>query len=211
MDALARLVVITHHTIAHNMETPSPQTTEGINAFLEDRAFRSRTVLIFGTITDASAAETARRLVALSADSAEPIDVLVSSPGGHLESGNAIHDVIRFIDAPVNMIGTGWVGSAATQLYIAAPIERRFSLPNTRYLIHQPTGGFGGPGSDIEIQMREIIKAKEHIARMIAAATGKAIEIVRADIERDYWMDAEEAIQYGLVSKIIERRAQLRG
>jgi ATP-dependent Clp protease, protease subunit len=211
MDAVARLVVITHHTIAHNMETPSLHSTEGINAFLEDRAFRSRTVLIFGTITDASAAEAARRLVALSADSAEPIDVLVSSPGGHLESGNAIHDVIRFIDAPVNMIGTGWVGSAATQLYIAVPIERRFSLPNTRYLIHQPSGGFGGSGSDIEIQMREIIKAKEHIAHMIAHATGKAIEIVRADIERDYWMDAEEAIQYGLVSKIIERRAQLRG
>jgi ATP-dependent Clp protease, protease subunit len=190
---------------------PSPADNANLNALMEDRAFRSRTVLVFGTITDVAAAETARRLIALSAESTEPIDVLVSSPGGHLESGNAIHDVIRFIDAPVNMIGTGWVGSAATQLYLAAPIERRFSLPNTRYLIHQPTGGIGGSGSDIEIQMREIVKAKEHLARVISRATGKLLEIVRKDIERDHWMDAEEAIEYGLVSKIIERRAELHG
>jgi ATP-dependent Clp protease, protease subunit len=190
---------------------PSPADNASLNALMEDRAFRSRTVLIFGTITDVAAAEAARRLIALSAESTEPIDVLVSSPGGHLESGNAIHDVIRFIDAPVNMIGTGWVGSAATQLYLAAPIERRFSLPNTRYLIHQPTGGIGGSGSDIEIQMREIVKAKEHLARVISRATGKLLEIVRKDIERDHWMDAEEAIEYGLVSKIVERRAELHG
>jgi ATP-dependent Clp protease, protease subunit len=198
------------------METPSTPATPSVdnanlNALMEDRAFRSRTVLIFGTITDAAAAEAARRLIALSAESTEPIDVLVSSPGGHLESGNAIHDVIRFIDAPVNMIGTGWVGSAATQLYLAAPIERRFSLPNTRYLIHQPTGGIGGSGSDIEIQMREIVKAKEHLARIISRATGKSLEIVRKDIERDHWMDANEAIEYGLVSKIIEQRSELHG
>lgn len=152
-----------------------------------------------------------RRLIALDADSADPIDVLVSSPRGHLESGDAIHDIVRFIAAPVNMIGTGWVGSAATHLYLAVPRERRYCLPNTRFLIHQPSGGAGGPASDIAIQAREIVKARERIARTIARETGKSLEVALADIERDRWMSAEEAVEYGLVSQIIERKAELRG
>jgi ATP-dependent Clp protease, protease subunit len=137
------------------MEHPDPETpaatAEPRNAFLEEKAFKSRTVLLFGAITDQSASDIARRLVALDADAATPIDMLVSSPGGHLESGDAIHDIIRFITAPVNMIGTGWVGSAATHLYLSVPKERRFCTPNTRFLIHQPSGGAGGPASDIAI------------------------------------------------------------
>jgi ATP-dependent Clp protease protease subunit len=179
-------------------------------AFLEEKAFKSRTVFIFGTITDASAGETARRLIALAADSDAPIHVLVSSPGGHLESGDAIHDIVRFIAAPVNMIGTGWVGSAATHVFLAAPRERRFCLPHTRFLIHQPSGGAGGPASDIAIQAREIVKARERIARVIARETGRALERVLADIERDHWMSPEEALDYGLVSRIIERQSALR-
>ena len=150
------------------METPDPTTPsatpEQRSSYLEEKAFKSRTLLIFGTITDASAADVARRLIALDADSAAPIDILVSSPGGHLESGDAIHDIVRFIGAPVNMIGTGWVGSAATHLYLAVPRERRFCLPNTRFLIHQPSGGAGGPASDIAIHAREIIRARQRIA-----------------------------------------------
>src|ERR1700735_78456 len=131
------------------METPAPKAQPNpSSAFLEEKAFKSRTVLIFGTITDSTAAEAARRLIALDADSSEPIDVIVSSPGGHLESGDTIHDMIRFIRAPVRMIGSGWVGSAATHVYLAAPRGRRFCLPNTRFLIHQPSGGIGGPASD---------------------------------------------------------------
>ena len=179
------------------------------SAFLEEKAFKSRTVLIFGTITDAIAAEAARRLIALDADSAEPIDVLVSSPGGHLESGDTIHDLIRFIRAPVRMIGSGWVGSAATHVYLAAPRERRFCLPNTRFLIHQPSGGIGGNASDIAIQAQEIMRARHRIAELIARETGKPLETVLEHIERDYWMSAVEASDYGLVGRIIKSREEL--
>ncbi|HSI60357.1 MAG TPA: ATP-dependent Clp protease proteolytic subunit, partial [Ideonella sp.] len=180
------------------METhPIAPPAEARNAFLEEKAFQSRTVLVFGAISDASAADTARRLIALDAASAAPIDVLVSSPGGHLESGDTLHDIVRFIAAPVRMIGTGWVGSAATHLYLAVPRERRFCLPHTRFLIHQPSGGAGGPASDIAIQAREIIKARERIARTIARETGKSLEVVLADIGRDRWLSADEAVEYG--------------
>jgi ATP-dependent Clp protease protease subunit len=192
-----------------NTDTPTAQTADLRNAFLEEKAFRSRTVLVFGAITDSSAAETVRRLLALDAESAEPIQLLVSSPGGHLESGDAIHDVVRFISAPVNMIGTGWVGSAATHLYLAAPKARRFCLPQTRFLIHQPSGGAGGPATDISIQAQEILKARERIARTIARETGQPLETVMLDIERDRWLSAEQAVVYGLVSRIVERRSEV--
>jgi len=190
---------------------PSTSGSEPRTSYLEEKAFKARTLLVFGTITDTVAADVARRLIALDAESAEPIDMLVSSPGGHLESGDTIHDLVRFISAPVNMIGTGWVGSAATHLYLAAPRERRFCLPNTRFLIHQPSGGAGGPASDIAIQAREMVKARERIAGTIARQTGKPLEMVLADIERDRWMSAEEAVDYGLVSRIIEHKTALKG
>jgi ATP-dependent Clp protease protease subunit len=197
------------------MDTPdtttSPAATEPRTSYLEEKAFKSRTLLIFGTVTDVMAADVTRRLIALDADSADPIDILVSSPGGHLESGDAIHDMVRFIAAPVNMIGTGGVGSAATHLYLSVPRARRFCTPNTRFLIHQPSGGAGGPASDIAIHAREIVKARERIARTIARETGKSVEDVLLDIERDRWLSAEEAIAYGLVSRIIERKADLKG
>jgi ATP-dependent Clp protease protease subunit len=195
------------------MNTPDtsapPSDTAPRTAYLEEKAFKARILLIFGTVTDVVAADVTRRLIALNADSADAIDMLVSSPGGHLESGDAIHDIVRFIAAPVNMIGTGWVGSAATHLFLAAPRQRRYCLPNTRFLIHQPSGGAGGPASDIAIQAREMVKARERIARTIARETGKSLEVVLADIERDRWMSAEEAVEYGLVSRIIERKTEL--
>jgi ATP-dependent Clp protease protease subunit len=199
------------------MDTPeedapdTPASEPRSSSYLEEKAFKSRTLLIFGTITDVAARDVTRRLIALDADSNAPIDILVSSPGGHLESGDAIHDVVRFIAAPVRMIGTGWVGSAATHLYLAAPRERRFCLPNTRFLIHQPSGGAGGPASDIAIHAKEIIKARERIARTISRETGKSFDAVMADIERDRWLSAEEAVEYGLVSRIIERKSELNG
>jgi ATP-dependent Clp protease, protease subunit len=191
-------------------EPTSAGTAEPRNSFLEEKAFKSRTVLVFGAITDASASDVARRLIALDADSPTPIDMLVSSPGGHLESGDAIHDIIRFIAAPVNMIGTGWVGSAATHMYLSVPRERRYCLPNTRFLIHQPSGGAGGQASDIAIHAQEIIKARERIARAIARETGRPLETVLTDIERDRWLSAEEAVAYGLVGKIITHKTELR-
>jgi ATP-dependent Clp protease protease subunit len=192
------------------METPALKAQpDPSSAFLEEKAFKSRTVLIFGTITDATAAEAVRRLIALDSDSSEPIDVIVSSPGGHLESGDTIHDLIRFVRAPVRMIGSGWVGSAATHVYLAAPRERRFCLPNTRFLIHQPSGGMSGPASDIAIQAREIILARQRIAELIARECGKPVSLVLEDIARDHWLSAGEAIDYGLVSRIIKRREEL--
>ncbi len=194
-----------------HMESPAPAApvAEARNSFLEEKAFASRTVLVFGAINDQTAADTVRRLIALDGASHAPIDILVSSPGGHLESGDTVHDVIKFITAPVRMIGTGWVGSAATHVFLAVPKERRFCLPQTRFLIHQPSGGAGGQATDIAIMAREIIKARERIAQVIARETGQKLEKVLVDIERDNWMGPEEAIAYGLISRIIENRSEL--
>lgn len=190
-------------------ESPNPASASPLESSLvEANIFRSRVVTVFGEITDKLAQETIRRLLALDSASASPIQMWVSSPGGHLESGDAIHDVVRFIDAPVSMIGTGWVGSAATHLYLAAPRNRRWCLPKTRFLIHQPSGGAGGVATDISIQAREILRARERIARTIAEETGQPLERVQADIERDRWMSAQEAVDYGLVSRIVVTRAQ---
>ena len=187
----------------------TPSTAEPRNSFLEEKAFKSRTVLVFGEISDKSAADVIRRLVALDADSNMPIDMLVSSPGGHLESGDAIHDILRYIAAPVNMIGTGWVGSAATHMYLATPRDRRYCTPNTRFLIHQPSGGAGGQATDIAIHAKEIIKARERVAGVIARETGKPLDTVLQDIERDRWLSAEEAVEYGLVGKIVTRKSEV--
>lgn len=195
--------------IAQEADAPPKLVPAQDSTFLEEKAFRSRMVLVFGTITDTLASETVRKLLTLDAESSAPITMIISSPGGHLESGDAIHDVARFVSSPVNMVGTGWVGSAATHLYLGAPCERRFCLPQTRFLIHQPSGGAGGPASDMAIQAAEIIKARERIVQVIARESGQPVERVREDIERDLWMPAEEAVTYGLVSRIISRREEL--
>ena len=177
---------------------------------LEERlSFKSRFVLVFGEITDALARGTCRRLLALASESDAPITVLVSSPGGHVESGDAIFDLIRFVSAPVTTLGTGWVASAGAHIFLAPPKERRLCLPNTRFMIHQPAGGAGGQATDIAIQAKEIIRMRERIARVIAKQTGKPYDTVITDIERDHWMNAQEAIAYGIVSKVIERQVEL--
>lgn len=175
----------------------------------EQLALDSRFVLVFGEIDDALARKTCERLILLAQKSDAPIHMLVSSPGGHVESGDAIHDMIRFVRAPVTTIGSGWVASAGTHVFLAAPKERRVCLPNTRFMIHQPSGGAGGPATDIAIQAREIVKIRERMARLIARETGQKVEKVTADIERDHWMSPEEAIAYGLVSRVIERQSEL--
>ena len=190
-------------------EKPTPAAARHESDFVAARTFESRTVLLFGTITDDVAREVTQRLVALDAASSKPITVLVSSPGGHVESGDAIHDVVRFIRSPVRMVGTGWVGSAATHVFLAADAENRVCLPNTRLLIHQPSGGIGGKGTDIAIQAREILLVRERIAKTIARATGHTLGKVMSDIERDHWLSASEAVEYGLVSRIVEHRSEL--
>jgi ATP-dependent Clp protease, protease subunit len=186
-----------------------PETPERLDAIAERLAFKSRFVMLFGEINHAVARAACTRLIALAEDSDTPITVLISSPGGHVESGDAIHDVIRFVRAPVTTVGTGWVASAGTHVFLAVPRERRVCLPNTRFMIHQPGGGAGGPATDIAIQAKEILRTRERIAKVISRQTGQALQKVLSDMERDFWMSAEEAIEYGLVSKIIETSRDL--
>jgi len=181
-----------------------PETPERLDAIAERLAFKSRFVMLFGEINHAVARATCTRLIALAEDAETPITVLISSPGGHVESGDAIHDVIRFVRAPVTTVGAGWVASAGTHVFLAVPKERRVCLPNTRFMIHQPGGGAGGPATDIAIQAKEILRTRERIARAIAKQTGKPYEKVIVDIERDFWMSPKEAIEYGVVSRVIE-------
>jgi len=174
-------------------------------------SFKSRFVFIFGDINHQVARITCERLVALAQQSDAPIRVLISSPGGHVESGDAIHDMIRFISAPVTTIGTGWVASAGTHIFLATDKERRVCLPNTRFMIHQPLGGAGGKATDIAIEAKEIIKMRRRINEVIARETGQPLDRVEKDTDRNYWMSAEEAKEYGLVSRIIENSDGIEG
>jgi len=171
--------------------------------------FDARFVLVFGGINDKTAAIICRQLLAMDHEKVAPIRMLISSPGGHVESGDAIHDMIRFIRSPVTTIGSGWVASAGTHIYLAAPKERRVCLPNTRFMIHQPGGGAGGPAADIAIQAKEIIKTRERIARTVSDATGRDYDKVLVDMERDFWMSPKEAIDYGIVDKVINTIGEL--
>jgi ATP-dependent Clp protease protease subunit len=178
---------------------------------LESRLFKQRKVLVFGAINDRIARDVTGRLLALAGASADPIDVYVNSPGGHVESGDTIHDMIRFVDseAPIRMIGTGWVASAGALIYVAGHKDRRFCLPNTRFLLHQPMGGVRGPAVDIDIEAREIIKMRERLNQLFARETGQEYAKIAKDTDRNYWMSAEEAITYGMVSRIIRSAREL--
>ena len=180
-------------------------------AFLENTLLKNRTLTIFGEIDKTLAQRTTEKLLALSFESEEPITVFIGSPGGHVESGDTVFDMIRFIKPTVRVVGTGWVGSIATHIYLAAERENRYALPNTRFLIHQPAGGFGGDASDIEIHARELVKTRERINGIIAEQTGQPLERVERDTDRDYWMSVEESIEYGLVGKVITSFAELPG
>ena len=162
----------------------------------------ARTVLIFGGIDQKLAERVSAQLLYLDHLNHDPIKLIINSPGGHVESGDTIHDLISFIASPVAVIGTGWVASAGTHIFLGAPKERRFCLPNTRFLIHQPSGGAGGKASDIAIQAQEIIKMRERLARIISERTGQPLERVMKDIDRDYWMSVDEAKDYGILGTV---------
>lgn len=213
----------THNTIILNNNDPEEPVDPsekiekvGAEAFassvLESKLFKERKILIFGEVNDRLAKEVTARLLALAYDSNHPIDVYVNSPGGHVESGDTIHDMIRFVDshAPVNMIGTGWVASAGALIFAAGHKERRVCLPNTRFLLHQPMGGVRGPATDIDIEAKEIIKMRERLNHIFAKETGHSYEKVTKDTDRNYWMSAKEAIEYGLVHHIIHKWSDLK-
>ena len=188
----------------HNLDAEN-DLTEAAKQFnlLESSLFKHRTLTLFGEISQRLAQRTAEKLLSLSFESDDPITIYLGSPGGHVESGDTIFDMIGYIKPKVRIVGTGWVGSIATHIYLAPEKEDRLCLPNTRFLIHQPAGGFGGDASDIEIHAREIIKTRERINRIIAERTGRPLKKVAEDTDRDYWMSAEESVEYGLVGKII--------
>ena len=170
---------------------------------VQNALYKSRTVLVFGEIDMRLAERVTAQLLALSAESHDPIKVVINSPGGHVESGDTIHDMIKFCGPQVKVIGTGWVASSGAHIYLGASKENRFCLPNTRFLLHQPTGGVRGQASDIEIEAEEIVKMRERVNRVIARETGQPYEKIVKDTQRNFWMSAEAAVEYGVVSKII--------
>jgi ATP-dependent Clp protease protease subunit len=172
---------------------------------IAEALFAARTVLIFGEINTALARSVTAELLALSAESSRPIRVLVHSQGGHVEAGDTLHDVIRSLAHQVTMIGTGWVASAGALIYVAAEKERRFCLPNTRFLLHQPLGGVGGPASDIEIEAAQILAMRERLNRLFASRTGQPYEKIAKETERNLWMTAAQACEYGIANRVIDR------
>ena len=170
---------------------------------------KARTVLVNGQVDQELAQKVISQLIALDADNHDAIKVIITSPGGHVDSGYAIHDVMKFIESPIITIGAGWVASIAVPIFFGAPKEHRYSLPGTRYLIHQPSGGAGGQASDIRIEAQEILKIRKRINVMIAKETGQPEEKVAKDSERNYWMSAEEALDYGLVTKVVTSASEI--
>ncbi len=181
---------------------------------LSEKFLKTRQILLSGEINEENAEKINKQLLLLEADSDKPIYIYIDSPGGSIDSGFGIYDMIRFINAPVYTIGTGLIASMGSIILLAAPKERRFGLPNSHYLIHQPLiGGVArGVATDLEIQAVEIAKSKDKLVKLIASETGKSEAEVRADCDRDHWLTAEEAVAYGssgLISKIITKRSDL--
>jgi len=175
-----------------------------------DNLFKARTIILFGEITQKVAQGTVAQLLALAEENSEPIRMIINSQGGHVESGDTIHDMVKFVRPKVQMLGTGWVASAGVHIFLAAAKESRYCLPNTRFMIHQPLGGAGGPASDIAIEAKEIIKMRKRINQSIADATGQAFEKVERDTDRNFWMSAEEARAYGIVTHVVKSVDELK-
>ena len=174
-----------------------------------DLFFKSRNVIIAGGIDDKMAQKTVTHLLALAEESDDPINLFISSPGGHVESGDMVHDMIKFIKPRVRTIGSGWVASAGALIFVGADKADRYCLPNTRFLLHQPSGGIGGKVSDMVIQAEQIRLMRERFDKLFAEATGQTEERIREDTQRDFWLNTDEAIEYGLLGKVIRSMDEL--
>ncbi|MEM7442506.1 MAG: ATP-dependent Clp protease proteolytic subunit [Pseudomonadota bacterium] len=170
--------------------------------------FQQRTILLIGEIEMKVAREFSAHLLALAAEGDDPIKIIINSPGGHVESGDTIADLMRFVKPTIKVLGTGWVASMGAHIFLAADKKHRYCLPNTRFMLHQPLGGVGGKAVDIDIEAREIIKMRRRINETIAKETGQPIEKVEKDTDRNYWMSAQEAKDYGVVSHIITSQSK---
>lgn len=193
----------------YNNETEKKENTKDLPDIAMEKLLKSRIILISGEINQALAEKVCAQLLILEEMSNDPIKIFINSQGGHVESGDTIHDMIKFVKPRVIMIGTGWVASAGITIYLAADKENRYSLPNTRYMIHQPLGGFNGQATDIGIEAKEILRVRQRINTIISEATGQPIEKVNKDTDRNYWLNAEEALDYGIINKIISSHSQL--
>lgn len=185
------------------------QKNEKENSSISEKLLESRSIIISGEINQALAEKVATQLLILQEMGDEPIKLFINSQGGHVEAGDTIHDMIKFIKPKVIVIGTGWVASAGITIYLAADKENRYSLPNTRYMIHQPLGGFNGPATDIGIEAKEILRVRTRINNLISEATNQPIEKINKDTDRNYWLTSTEALEYGLVNKIISKHSDL--
>jgi len=194
----------------HMLDDTKDQKDEGNSTPVDQLFFKSRNVIITGAINDKLAQKATTHLLALAEESDDPINVFISSPGGHVESGDMVHDMIKFIKPKVRTIGSGWVASAGALIFVGAAKENRYCLPNTRFLLHQPSGGVGGQVTDIVIQAEQIRIMQERFHTLFANATGQTPEKIAKDTDRDFWLTAEEAIKYGLCGKIIETAGELK-
>lgn len=176
---------------------------------LQKLLFEARKIFITGEINQDIARDTCARLMALAHLSDDPITVIISSPGGHVESGDMIHDTIKFIKPEVRVLGTGWVASAGALIYVAAKKENRYALPNTRFLLHQPSGGVRGDATNIHIAAQEIVKMRARLNKIFAEATGTPLKKIEADVDRDYWLECKDAQDYGIVGKIITSESEM--
>ena len=174
---------------------------------IEEKVLETRTILLFGEISQKSAREVCQKLILLAALNDNPIKLIINSQGGHVEAGDTIHDMLTFVKPKVKILGTGWVASAGALIYVSVPIEQRFSLLNTRYMLPQPSGGVGGQATDISIEAQEILKMRDRLNKIFSVQTGQPVERIERDTDRNFWMSAEEAKQYGLVGKIISSQA----
>lgn len=190
-------------------EVPWNEALARAGSLVPDALLAARSVLIVGEVTALLAERVTAQLLALAQRSHDPIRVLVHSQGGHVESGDTIHDVIRFIEPDVYMVGSGWVASAGALIFCAVPRARRMCLPNTRFMLHEPSGGFAGQAADIEIEARQLLAMRVRLNTIFARATGQSVETITRDTQRNHWLDAEQAVAYGLVSRVIERSNEL--
>ena len=184
-------------------EAPQPPAAAALNPSLMEHLINARKIFITGTVDEKMAKEVVQHLHILAAINSLPITIFINSPGGHAESGDMIFDAIRFIAPDVIIIGFGCVASAGALIYVAAKKEHRYALPNTRFLLHQPSGGMQGPASNMQIYSNEIVRMKNRLNLIFADATGQPIEKIEQDTQRDFWLSAEQAVEYGLVHNVI--------
>ncbi len=187
----------------------TPDAPTPVFSRVEDTLFEARRVFVYGEINQALARDVTQKLVAMSETSNDDIVIYINSQGGHVESGDTIHDMIRFVKPRVKVVGTGWVASAGAHIFLAPERENRFCLPNTRFLLHQPHGGVHGFAVDIGIEAQEIVKMRQRLNRIISEQTGQPLEKVEADTDRNFWMDAEQARDYGIVGQIVRSMSEL--